>query len=683
MMYRLLHFLLTRKSLCRLISYSFLLVLIYTEAALALWDMQYDFRDRYCYYFCVSALIASYALIKINLKNILISILPLFVLVTLLMCHVAFCVGNGHGFSLENLMNLADGASLIEFFKLTPWTFILIFLLIISMTVLALFFAFGIFMALRSSVNRRRNRGIMAAILVFSLFFIVYLCYPVTDILSIYRSYRQAEQFLNYNSKFYLEYGVKATPLDDRDVKAKRGKNLVLIILESTEQNYLDEHLFPDLLPNLRNFYNHSQQFNNVSIASNATTTMGALYSIFTGSFLIPEHFTSGSVYALKPRIGIRFSSLSKILHHAGYHQYFVCGHSASLNGTGSFVHEQKFDTIWFGSEESASQEKSTEVEFSLRDHRVYEKAWEYFKHAANQNKPFNLTLLTFDAHGPYGLYDPSTPAYPGKCSEVHRNLFNAMYASDVALGKFLKLLNEHPEGRNTCVVIVSDHFAHRYTTSNDLLSSKPERRLLFCIRNSAVRQTDRNVPGKTFDIGPTILAAAGVEHNYLFPLGESLYDPQVPQRLNATEMQVAVINAYTRLKSIVPQKLPVDISGLQNPYPMLNVGSVHIPVLCDAVAALPQKDKFLVIPVIDDGIIDASIVVKFNGFSDFMKNIANRKTAIFITRNSSAVAEYYRLPEKDGFVLGIKINGKSCVKFSPSFDELFISKAEIAEMMR
>ena len=232
MMYRLLRFLLTRKFFCRLISYSFLLVLGYAEAALALLDMQYDFRDRYCYYFCVSALIALYALIKITLKNIFISSLPLFALVTLLMCHVTFCVGNGYGFSLENLMNLADGASLIEFFKLTPWTFILIFLLIISGTVLALFFAFGIFMALRSFGNRRKNRGIMAAVLVISLFFIVYLCYPVTDILPIYHSYRQAEQFLNYDSKSYLEYGVKATPLDDRDVKAKRGKNLVFIIIE-------------------------------------------------------------------------------------------------------------------------------------------------------------------------------------------------------------------------------------------------------------------------------------------------------------------------------------------------------------------------------------------------------------------------------------------------------------------
>lgn len=679
MIHRLLRFFSTRKVFRRVAFYSIAMLFVLVEILVYILNVNDTYRDRFCYYFIIAAIVPLYALIHKKSKNLLLLFLVLLLIMSVLMFHVAFCVGNGYGFSVENLINLMSTDTLYEFFLLSPESCILVTVLIIVFSVMAMSLAFLVFWSLRPFPRNLNNLIITITVFGISIFFIIYFCYPLQDISRVYNLYRSAEKFLNYDKEFYREHGVQVTPLDDKFIEAKPGKNLVFIILESTELHYLDEKLFPGLLPNLKNFYNRSQQFENISMAPNATVTMGALYSMFTGCYLTPEHLTNGHNTVFKPRVGIRLSSLPKILHNAGYHQYFAAGHSANLVGTGAFIHEQKFDTVWFGVDMSERVVGGG----SLRDFAVYEKAWEYFQHAAAQNKPFNLTLLTIDAHGPDGFYDPSTPAYPHKVTDKHRALFNAMYASDAALGKFLERLSGHPAYKDTCIVIVSDHLAHYYSSTGDILDSKPDRRLLFCIRNSVKEQMKKQVPGMTFDIAPTVLEALGVQHNYTFPLGKSLYAPQFPRRLRRDEMQTMAISAYIKLKSIVPQLLPVDISTSQKPYPMFNVGLIHMPVLFNEITDLPQKDEFIMLPIPENNIIDSATMLQLKGYEKFKKAAGQYKKFICITRNSTDIAEHCNLPQQDGFILYVEINGKRCVKFSPSFDELFISKAEIEKIMR
>ena len=115
----------------------------------------------------------------------------------------------------------------------------------------------------------------------------------------------------------------------------------------------------------------------------------------------------------------------------------------------------------------------------------------------------------------------------------------------------------------------------------------------------------------------------------------------------------------------------------------MFNVGLIHMPVLFNAITDLPQKDEFIMFPIPGDNIIDSATMLQLKGYGEFTGAAKKYNKFIYITRNSTDIARECNLPEKDGFVLGIKINGRSCVKYSPSFDGLFISKAEIAEMMR
>ena len=42
---------------------------------------------------------------------------------------------------------------------------------------------------------------------------------------------------------------------DLNSIYAKPGKNLVFIVVESLEQNYLSEKHFPDLLPNIKKIF--------------------------------------------------------------------------------------------------------------------------------------------------------------------------------------------------------------------------------------------------------------------------------------------------------------------------------------------------------------------------------------------------------------------------------------------
>ena len=500
--------------------------------------------------------------------------------------------------------------------------------------------------------------------------------------------YVQSDKYKNCDEKFFLNLGIKTTILDSHLIQATPGKNLILIILESTEQNYLNEKKFPQLLPNLRNFYQSCQKFTNISMAPNATITFGAMYSMFTGSILDPRHLLQGINSVHNPRIGARLSSFPKILHKAGYHQYFVVGCSGNVIGTESFVCSQQFDTVWFGIDRkkrvtiSMAENGINVPNFSLHDSEVYKQAWEFFQKASLEKKPFNITLLTMDAHGPNGIYDKNEPAYPLNSPPKYKNLFNAMYASDVALGQFLEKIANHPVGKDTVIVIVSDHLAHSYTCTSELLGKINDRRLLFGIKNSSRKSAFQDISGKTFDIAPTILDALGVKHNFKFPLGESLYNTKYPQRLIETEEQLVALSYYTKLKSNMAENLPVDVIAKNNPYPHLLAGNIQIPEVIDKIADLPKENEFIVLPISSKLKIDAMSMKYFKSFAQFIEGNKKEKAFIFLTNNTAEIAKYYKLSNQKGMVLGITINNRNLIDFAPSFEQLFISKEKINKLL-
>lgn len=588
-----------------------------------------------------------------------------------------FKIGNGRGFELENCMHLLQMKTWQEYFKLSPWTSLfggLSTLLLVGMIV---FCARLLVWCFQSLFHQKRSATVISLlVLTGSICCFTFFYNPCAELGHFFYMFRQKSNYIEMKATAYQNVGMRITPKSAPMIKATPGKNLVYIILESTENTFLDESKFPGLLPHLKKFHQESQHFDNISMNPNATLTFGAMFSALTGSYMTPIHLAHGVNQPWNPNIGSKMSSLSRILHQAGYKQYFLVGCSDNFAGTGEFMKDQHYDFVWSGIDKSL---RNASYDFSVRDSVTYEQAWRFFQKAAEEKKPFNITLLTVDAHGPNGFYSPEEPAFPKNTTS--NNLFNAMYASDVALGKFLERIEQHPVYENTCVVITNDHDAHVYTNVHEILETNPNRKLIFLIKNSSVKDYAPDTEGRTFDIGPTILDAMNVQHDYLFPLGQSLYHETDPRRLIHSETQELAVAVYTLLKSNFDAKMPATVKLSDAPFPMLEFGNQKYPLCVNFACDLPKDEELFVLDLED--LSPEKNPHCYSLVSEFLNKNKKRNEFIFLGINSPDLRDKYQTPKSGKYILGVSYRGQKIFHASNHFTECRISAEELAEFYK
>ncbi len=622
--------------------------------------------NYFCCFYCLLCAIG--CLHKLLKKHVwldrILSLLILCVWNILFLIFFLFKMANFGGLNLENVYHLVCFQGWLEFIYMDP-------LLVaggILVLILLICFTFFLTYLLSWCVGDYNGRGTKAAFSGLFIFFTALFFYNNVVFLQlsdIMKDFAFSQKYVTLKQEDYDAHGIKLCPLPWHKVQASPGKNLVYIILESTELTFLDQKLFPGLLPNLLHFRESAQSFDNMSMAQNAKTTFGAMYSAMTGSYLTPAHANGW----WNPNISSSFSSLSKILHNAGYEQHFLVGHSGNFAGTENFIKDQLYDFFWSGIDPKT---RISHPKYCVRDSVVFGQAWRTFQKMAEKNIPFNITVLTSDAHGPNGFYSPEEPAYP--YPSPYSRLFNAMYASDYALGDFIKRIKNHPKYKDTCIVITCDHLAHYYTACTEVLQQSPRRRLLFLIDNSSVKSWKADVSAMTFDIAPTILDAMGVKHNYRFPLGESLYQNPDPRRINYTKEQERVLYFYVLLKNENRNlNFPLEISVHTNPFPLLQINSHRLPLLIGEANDIPR-----------DGEIFAAFLPRknepirwktywFKSFDSLLRfHNANPGDIIFLGKTGSErLPDMDKQPEPQTFFLGILIHGKKQMVFDKKITNL------------
>lgn len=577
--------------------------------------------------------------------------------------YFGFIMESGRGFDLDNCYHLLHVGGWIDYISMdlpffTTGTISVLLLTILIVAVPALSFRY---------ISIQRNIQTSCAAWGIVGLFAFFFCMnnpPCKELFSLIKGIHAAQKYFCADAADYRECGIKLVPAPWTEIQAQKGKNLVYIILESTENTFLDQNKFPGLLPQLSGFRKHALSFTNVSCAQNSFTTSAAMFTAMTGFYMTPLHLRGGFNKGYSLGIGAQFSSFPRILHQAGYEQIFLVGHSANFARTGSFVADQQYDHLW----EGIKKKRITDWTFSVRDSAVYEQAWRTYQELAKKGKPFNLTLLTIDAHGPDGFYSPEEPAYPLQGNNPN-NLFNAMYASDVALGQFLKRLRRHPAAKETCIVITNDHLAHEYTNCIDILKTNPKRRLVFMIENSVKISKNTDVEGRTFDIAPTILDAMGVKHNYLFPLGESLFGTPDPRRLQSTEKQQKLLMYYTIMKLSSMLKMPLNIQVAVKPYPLIQINQQMHPLLLREANDLPGEGEGVFIGF-NGNIIDQPIL-SFRNESEYnkikRKKFSNNIIVGKVAKNQTGFTE----KEWGKFYLKVQINGEEKIIFKDRPAEL------------
>ena len=656
----------------RIFPYLFLIAILLAEMYAAYYHVRPQMVDRFSLIGLV-VFFFSLRLAGIRLKGavrVAVFILT-WILCLILTVHSGYLFGNGTGFTISNCIHIMQPDMVLEFIKMSPGFASLLILLFLLLPPMIFGAAFLLYWSLRPLPRKRwvRYAGlVLAAVSAAVVFGFFQPAREVKALLTAYDHVRLDKTILHSS-------GVNFSPVTYETLQAAPGKNLIFIILESTELIFLDESLFPGLLPNLKKISGESQLFQNIETSYGADATFPAMFNMMRGYYITPKILFNRSQ-------GERLCSFPEILKKAGYRQYFLAGCSGNFAQTETFVKAQCYNVVWFGIERT---KREISWKFSLRDSAVYEQAWKFFQQAVAEKKPFNITLLTIDAHAPDGFYDPAEPAYPHpEKKKDYPPLFDAMYASDHALGRFLDRVRSSPAAGNTCIVITSDHPAYQYANTGSRLSWTRDKKMLFMIWNSAVSKFRPDVRGQTFDEAPTILDALGVRHNYTFPLGQSLLSDRLnPQRLKYTQEQEAVLSSYLSLKSLHPVRLPEKICVAARPYPMVRIGAFNITLSSMRTGTdLPHGEECFMLGIPKNRTVGKLGIRHFLRLADFSVARADTPDYIFIAENNEMTSRYFHVPRKKGYILGLRLHRKTIIKTASRPDGLVISKEEVRSLL-
>lgn len=342
----------------------------------------------------------------------------------------------------------------------------------------------------------------------FVVFFMAFLIHPINKNMASMLALRLSGQHLM--PEYHTPNPVKIT---------QNTKNIVYIYLESFEQIFTDESIFPNLAPNLNALKKEALVFDNIEQTFGTSWTIGGMVGSQCGIPLV----TSGGSYGMTQFLP-RAICLGDILKKHNYQLVSMGGADANFAGKGHFYRTHGFDTI-LGKKELFGEnfDPKTMNEWGAQDSIFLPKFLKEYDRLAKSGKNFFIEFITLDTHGEMGtvapicqkkLYDPKNP----------NSILNAYHCSDHLIGDLIAKIRNHPNFANTLIVIGSDHYAMKNNNQYATLSqNQAKRRNLFMILGNDIKPKIINKPGTTLDIAPTILSLSGF-HSENFALGVNLF---------------------------------------------------------------------------------------------------------------------------------------------------------------
>jgi phosphoglycerol transferase MdoB-like AlkP superfamily enzyme len=303
---------------------------------------------------------------------------------------------------------------------------------------------------------------------------------------------------------------VRAEP-DAAVVPAGAPRNLVLIYLESVEETFFDETLFPDLVPNLTRLRDEAVWFGGMRQYPGTGWTIAAMVASQCGVPLLSEMWGNDILTTIDNPFA-RITCLGEHLKQAGYATAFVGGATLKFAGKGNFLRDNGFD-IRLGLDELPN---TGAHKWGLYDADTFAHAQELFDGLAGGEAPFLLSVLTLDTHFPDGMPSPGCRPY----AEDALLMLDAVHCTDQLVAAFVERIRSSPAGRDTVVAIMSDHLFMEGEV--EALLDRGKRRPFFFLLDPARSPVRLEGPATHFDIAPTLLEAVGLP-GARFAFGHSL----------------------------------------------------------------------------------------------------------------------------------------------------------------
>ena len=306
----------------------------------------------------------------------------------------------------------------------------------------------------------------------------------------------------------------------------EQKRNLIYIFLESMEMTYADKEnggaFKQNVIPELTQLAQENEDFSGKSNKLNGgysmpgtTWTMGAMFGQTSGLPLNTSIDANGMDTQDSFFPGI--TTLGDILQNEGYSQTLLIGSEATFGG-------RQYDIMDYDyAHDNGLIPEDYKVWWGYEDEKLFGFAKEKLLELAQQDNPFNLTMLTVDTHFEDGYVCDICPDTFGD-----NQYANVMACSSRQVKEFVDWVQEQDFAADTTIVISGDHPTMDSDFCEDVDKDYERRVYTTYINAGAEKQTNEKRNYTTFDNFPTTLAAMGVEiEGDRLGLGTNLYSTQ------------------------------------------------------------------------------------------------------------------------------------------------------------
>lgn len=304
-------------------------------------------------------------------------------------------------------------------------------------------------------------------------------------------------------------------------------RNLIYIFLESMETTYysmqdggLSQY---DLIPEISKLAKEETNFSDTDKLGGAYTLYGTTWTVGamtaqTAGVPLKLSIEDNAMGEYSTFLGGAYS-IGQVLQKNGYHNYLLLGSDATFGGRRNLFEQHGNYEIW--DFESARNESKVDekIWWGYTDDQLFEYAKEKVAYLAEQDEPFNFTMLTADTHFPDGYRCKDCP---NKWDEQYKDVISC---SSKKVGDFIKWLQKQDYYDNTTIVIAGDHLTMQSNFFELEDGQDYQKKVVNLIINPAVEAENTNRIYSTMDLYPTTLAALGanIEGNKL-GLGTNLF---------------------------------------------------------------------------------------------------------------------------------------------------------------
>lgn len=288
------------------------------------------------------------------------------------------------------------------------------------------------------------------------------------------------------------------------NIKAQKGKNIIIISLESFEKGFLNDttaHLTPNMraLTQKWNYFDMQQ-------TPGSDWTVGSLYTYLTG---MPAFFKGDGNNYFQKSHSSQIVSIGNVLNKAGYNMTYLTG-DALFSGTEDLLNTFQISDVVDARTLKAKYDIYPSI--GVHDKDLFEEAKIQALSQKDKGKPFALFVSTISTHHPDGVYDKRME---GIVKQQETQLDFMVSAVDNMVGDFMRFLEAKGILSNTVVYIFPDHLmmgdGSRFNNTGE--------RGLYVITNAS--KGDLNIDTSNMvcqiDLPKIILNGANIKNNAKF----------------------------------------------------------------------------------------------------------------------------------------------------------------------